>query len=161
MWLFCGGRVTRMISDANQKAIEDAGLLSSSAPASLTSRTRSLSGGANIPARTFLTGRSSPSPGPPPGHKKPPAAGTRPSTTSTAPTAAAAPCEESMSRSPRPRKPSPGSSRSSGTGSSPSPKARTQSTGHWRPRPARWPGSRATPPTWRPARTAPRSPPSS
>jgi transposase len=35
------------------------------------------SGGASIPARTCPTGRSSPSPGPPPGRSKPPAAGRR------------------------------------------------------------------------------------
>jgi hypothetical protein len=50
-------------------------------------------------------GRSSSSPGRPPGRTKPPGAGTRPSTTSTSTTAGAAPCAGSMSRSPRPRRP--------------------------------------------------------
>jgi hypothetical protein len=39
--------------------------------------------------------------------------------------------------------------------------APTASTGNWRPKPGRWPGSRATSPTCRPAPTAPPSPRSS
>jgi hypothetical protein len=51
-----------------------------------------------------------------------------------------------------------GEAPSSGTGSSRSAMAPTVSTGNWRPRPGRWPGSRATSPTSPPARTAHPSP---
>jgi hypothetical protein len=71
---------------------------------------------------------------------------------------AGAPCAASMSRSPRPRKPSPGRCPSSATGSSSWPATPTPSTGTWRPRPGHWPGSRDTSPTWPPVPTAPQSP---
>jgi hypothetical protein len=79
-----------MISEATSTRSKTPGCRSSWAPASPASPMPSPSGGASIPASPLQTGRSSPSPGRPPGRRKPPAAGTRPSTTSTAPTAAAA-----------------------------------------------------------------------
>jgi hypothetical protein len=57
---------------------------------------------------------------------------------------AAARCAGSTSRSPKPRKPSPARPRSNGTGSSGSPAPPRPSTASWRPKPARWPASRAT-----------------
>jgi hypothetical protein len=115
-----------MISEANQHAIEDAGLsfiLGTRIPEEpyVVRQWRR-----EHPARAFPMGRPSPSPGPPPGRRKHAAAGTRSSTTSTAPIVAAARCGGSMSRSPRPRRPSRERSRSSGTGSSRSPAARSR-----------------------------------
>jgi Transposase DDE domain len=72
-----------------------------------------------------------------------------------------APCAASTSRSPRPATPSPGRPLSSATGSSSSARAPPPSTGNWRPKPGHWPASRATSPTCRAAPTAPRSPRSS
>ena len=148
-----------MVSAANQKAIEAAGL--------------SFILGARIPDVPYVvktwrknhpdeprsrTGTSSPSPGPP---APPTSAATRSSTTSTGPTGPAAPCAESTSRSPRPRRPSPARR--------PVKRNRfVQLTGGTRSvnraleaKARRWPGSRATSPTCRPAQTARRSPPSS
>ena len=86
-----------MVSEANQKAIEAAGLsfiLGMQDPARpLRGRP---SGGVSTPARTSPTGTSSPSPGPP---GRTAAAATRSSTTSTATTGPAAPCAASTSRS--------------------------------------------------------------
>ncbi len=102
-----------MISEANQHAIEDAGfsfILGTCIPEEPYVRQWRR----EHPATTFPTGKPSLSLGPPPGRRKHAAAGTRSSTTSTVPIAAAARCGESMSRSPRPRRPSRERSRSSG-----------------------------------------------
>ena len=85
----------------------------------------------SIPARTSLTGRSSPSGGQQARNRT---AGISGSTTSTAPTGPAGRCAASTSRSRKPRKPSPGRHRSSGTGSSSSPEPTSLSTGSWKPR---------------------------
>jgi hypothetical protein len=103
-----------MISDANKKAIEAAGLSLSSACGSPRSRTSSTSGArttsTRTPARskTSRTGTSSPNPGRP---DPATSAATRSSSTSTRPIGPAAPCAASIPRSPRPRRPSPGRSR--------------------------------------------------
>jgi len=73
----------------------------------------------------------------------------------------AGPCMGSTSRSTRPSRPSTARRRSSGTGSSSCRAAPAASTASWKPRPGPWPGSRATSPTWPPAPTARRSPRSS
>ena len=130
-----------MISEANQSAIEAAGL--------------SFILGARIPDVPYVvrewrdehpgrrrspTGWCSPSPGRPARASRP-AGSRRSSTTSTAPTGPAARCAASTSRSPRPSRPS--------TGKPPVKRNRfitadrrrpRASTGRWRPRPARWPG---------------------
>jgi len=109
-----------MISEANQKQIEAAGLsfiLGMKIPASPM---WSPGGGASTPASRSPTGTCSPSRGPP---GRTAAAGTRSSTTSTRPTGPAARCAGSMSRSPRLSRPSPGRPRSSATGSSSCPAA--------------------------------------
>jgi hypothetical protein len=93
-----------MVSEANQKAIEAAGLsfiLGMHIPdvPYQVDRWRREHAGEDIP-----DGHVSPSPGPP----APPAgAGTRSSATSTKPTGPDAPCAASTSRSPRPLRPSP------------------------------------------------------
>ena len=106
-------------------------------------------------ARRSPTGTCSPSRGPP-GRRT--TAATRSSTTSTAPTGPGGRCTASTSRSRRRRRPSTGSRRSSATGSSSSTERSRASTANWSRRPAPWPGSRATRPTWPPPRTASRSP---
>src|SRR5215469_10396133 len=73
----------------------------------------------------------------------------------------AGPCMGSTSRPTRPSRPSTARRRSSGTGSSSCRAAPAASTASWKPRPGPWPGSRATSPTWPPAQTARRSPRSS
>jgi hypothetical protein len=93
-----------MISDANQKAIEDAGLsfiLGTRIPDEpyAVAQWRREHPGQDLPDGQIFT-----QPWPAAGPRKPPAAGTRPSTTSTVPTAAGGPCGGSMSRSPRPKK---------------------------------------------------------
>ena len=125
-----------MISEANQKDIEKAGL--------------SFILGAKIPFVPYVVKQSrrdhpgeeipdgsSPSRG---RAGRPVSSVTRSSTTSTRPTAPGGASRESMSRSPGPRRPSPARSRSSGTGSSSSAAPPRPSTANLRPKPANWPG---------------------
>jgi hypothetical protein len=144
-----------MVSEANQKQIEAAGLsfiLGQRIPEVPGS---SLNGTVSTLASRSLTGMCSPSAGPP---GRTAAAATRSSTTSTATTGHGAPCAASTSRSPRLKTPSRAGHPSSGTGSSPWTAPPTPSTVNWKPRPGRSPGSRATSPTCKPAPTAPPSP---
>jgi Transposase DDE domain len=104
-----------MISEANRRAIEDAGLsfiLGMRIP--------------DVPYQVDKWHRQHPDEPIPDGHVftqpwRPTAtsAATRPSTTSTRPTGPAGHCAASMSRSPRPRRPWPARQRSNATGSSP------------------------------------------
>jgi hypothetical protein len=131
-----------MVSEANKKAIEAAGLSfiigSEDPPGAVRHHPP---GGSDTPTPRSRTGTSLPSPGRP--GRPMPAVTTR-STTSTSTTGPGAPCAGSTSRSPRPRRPSRARRRSNGTGSSPSPGPASPSTVRWRPRPGRWLGSRRT-----------------
>jgi Transposase DDE domain len=93
-----------MVSEANQKAIEAAGLSFILGAAFLTFLTWSRSGGVSTRARRSVTGRCSPSRGRP---GRTAAAATRSSTTSTRPTGPAARCAAPASKSPKPSRPSP------------------------------------------------------
>jgi hypothetical protein len=126
-----------MISEANQKAIEAAGLsfiLGMKIP--------------DVPYQVAQWRREHPGEDIPDGHvfAQPWPAGssdsgaTRSSTTPTRPTGHGGPCAGSTSRSPKPRRRSPGWPRSSATGSSPSTAPRRASTASWRRRPGTWPG---------------------
>ena len=75
------------------------------------------------------------------------ASSTGSSTTSTATTEPGARCAGSTTRSQKPNSPSTGRPRSNATATSGSPGRPRASTVNWRPRPAPWPGGRATPPT--------------
>ena len=147
-----------MISDANMKAIEAAGLsfiLGMKVPdvPYVVDRWRREHPGGEIPDGHVFTQPW------PAGPRT--SAATRSSTTSTGPTGPGGRCTGSTSRSRRPPRRSPGRRRSSGTGSSGSTARSRASTANWRRKPGRWPGSRATRPTSPPRRTASRSPPTS
>jgi hypothetical protein len=94
-----------MISDANTKAIEAAGLSFILGMKVQTFPMSWTSGGGSTPARRFPTGASSPSPGPP-GRRTSAATGS--STTPTRPTGHGGRCTGSTGRSPRPSRRSPG-----------------------------------------------------
>jgi len=126
-----------MISAANQKAIEDAGLSFllgariSDVPYVVTQWRR------DHPEQDIPDGHIFVQPGRP---GRPTGGGTRSSTTSTGPSGPGAPCAVSTSRSPRRRRPSRARPRSHATGSSSSPAAPGGSTGLWKPKRELWPG---------------------
>lgn len=130
-----------MFSENNMTAIEAAGLsfiLGMKIPRSPTS---SRSGARPTRTPRSPTDRCSSSRGQPGRRIN---ARTKCGTTSTSMIEPGARSRALTSRSARPSRPSPARPRSNATGSSSSPAPPRPSIANWRPRPARWPGSRAT-----------------